>query len=81
MNHEVGGWNPEPNDLDVLLDLKADCTRYVGVEVCTVDKPASGSHTVSVKRIHKQAAYQMTAIALYNRPVVSAGESTGTRNK
>jgi hypothetical protein len=65
MNHAVGGWNPEPSDLDVLMDLETECTRYVGVEVCTVDKPVPGSHTVSVKRIHKSAAYQITAIALY----------------
>jgi len=65
MNHAVGGWDPEPGDLDIILDFEAECTRYVGVEVCTVDKPDPGSHTVSVKRIHKTAAYQLTAIALY----------------
>ena len=70
MNHEVGGWDPEPSDLDVLLDMKAKCTRYTGVEVCTVDKPVAGSHTVSVKRIHKQAAYQLAAVALYENPSV-----------
>jgi hypothetical protein len=65
MNHAVGGWDPDPNDLDVLLDMNAECTRYIGVEVCIVNKPASGSHTVSVKRIHKSAAYQLAAIAIY----------------
>ena len=70
MNHEVGGWDPKPSDLDVLLSMQAECTRYVGVEVCTVDKPVAGSHTVSVKRIHKQAAYQLAAITLYEKPSV-----------
>jgi len=65
MNHAVGGWDPEPSNLDIFLDFEAECTRYVGVEVCTVDKPDPGSHTVSVIRIHKTAAYQLTAIALY----------------
>ena len=76
MNHEVGGWDPEPSDLDVLLSMKAECTRYVGVEVCTVDKPVAGSHTVSVKRIHKQASYQLAAVALYEKPsVIMVGHS------
>ena len=65
MNHTVGGWNPEPSDLDILMDLETECTRYVGVEVCTVNKPVPGSHTVSVKRMHKSAAYQLAAIAIY----------------
>jgi len=76
MNHEVGGWDPEPSDLDILLSIKAECMRYTGVEVCTVDKPVAGSHTVSVKRIHKQAAYQLAAVALYENPsVIIVGHS------
>jgi hypothetical protein len=78
MNHEVGGWNPEPSDLELVLDIEADCTRYIGVEVCTVDEPAVGLHTVSVKRIHKQAAYQLTAIALYDNPSAPASETAAT---
>lgn len=65
MNHATGGWDPEPSNLDVFLDMSAECTRYIGVEVCTVDKPVSGSYTVSVKRVHKSAAYQLAAIAIY----------------
>lgn len=81
MNHTVGGWNPDPSDLDIILDLETECTRYVGVEVCTVDKPAPGLHKVSVKRIHKSAAYQMTAIALYENESAIMGGNPGTGNE
>ncbi len=81
MNHAVGGWNPDPSDLDIILDLETECTRYVGVEVCTVDRPAPGLHKVSVKRIHKSAAYQMTAIALYENESAIMGGNPGTGNE
>jgi hypothetical protein len=66
MNHEVGGWDPEPGNLDLQLELDANCSRFVGAEVCTVNNPEPGLITVGVARVHKQVAYQLTAVATFN---------------
>jgi len=85
LNHEPGP-SMFPNNLD--LKLPAD-----SVEVCSVENPAAGTYRVSVvwgKQCRSDgectdpiydAAYQMTAIALYDNSFVSAVGNTGARNK
>lgn len=66
MNHEVGRWDPEPGNLDLQLAPDASCSRFVGVEVCTVNNPEPGLITVGVARVHKHVAYQLAAVATFN---------------
>ena len=94
LNHEPGP-SMFPNNLDLKLpgSLQANCDRYDSVEVCSVENPAAGTYRVSVvwgKQCRSDgqctdpiydAAYQMTAIALYDNPFVSAVGNTGARNK
>ena len=94
LNHEPGQ-SMYPNNLDLKLpaSLQANCDRYDSVEVCSVENPAAGTYRVSVvwgKQCRSDgkctdpiydAAYQMTAIALYDDPLVSAVGDTGARNK
>ena len=89
------GADPVLNNLDLKLpaSLQANCDRYDSVEVCSVENPAAGTYRVSVvwgKKCRSDgqctdpiydAAYQMTAIALYDDPLVSTAGDTGTRNK
>ena len=94
LNHEPGP-SMYPNNLDLKLpaSLQANCDRYDSVEVCSVENPAAGTYRVSVvwgKKCRSDgqctdpiydAAYQMTAIALYDDPLVSAAGDTEARNK
>ena len=94
LNHEPGP-SMFPNNLDLKLpaNLQANCDRYDSVEVCSVENPVAGTYQVSVvwgKQCRSDgqctdpiydAAYQMTAIALYDNPVVSTVGDTGARNK
>jgi hypothetical protein len=94
LNHEPGP-SMFPNNLDLKLpaSLQANCDRYDSVEVCSVENPAAGTYQVSVvwgKQCRSDgqctdpiydAAYQMTAIALYDNPFVSTVGNTGARNK
>ena len=93
LNHEPGP-SMFPNNLDLKLpaSLQANCDRYDSVEVCSVENPAAGTYRVSVvwgKQCQSDgqctdpiydAAYQMTAIALYDNPLVSAVGDSGARN-
>jgi len=94
LNHEPGP-SMFPNNLDLKLpdNLQATCDRYDSVEVCSVENPAAGTYRVSVvwgKQCRSDgqctdpiydAAYQMTAIALYDDPLISTVGDTGARNK
>jgi len=94
LNHEPGP-SMFPNNLNLQLpaSLQANCDRYDSVEVCSVENPAAGTYQVSVvwgKQCQSDgqctdpiydAAYQMTAIALYDNPLVSTVGNTGARNK
>jgi hypothetical protein len=68
MNHSVGGWNPAPADLDLLMEVNTDCTRFVGAEVCSIKNPTSGIVSMRVQRVHRQADYQLTAVVEYKSP-------------
>lgn len=94
LNHELGPSMYASNlDLKLPASLQANCDRYDSVEVCSVENPAVGTYRVSVvwgKQCRSDgqctdpiydAAYQMTAIALYDEPLVSAVGDTGARNK
>ena len=94
LNHEPGP-SMFPNNLDLKLpdSLQATCDKYDSVEVCSVENPAAGTYRVSVvwgKQCRSDgkcrdpiydAAYQMTAIALYDNSFVSTVGNTGARNK
>ena len=94
LNHEPGP-SMFPNNLDLKLpgSLRATCDRYDSVEVCSVENPAAGTYQVSVvwgKQCRSDrectdqiynAAYQMTAIALYDDPLVSTVGDNGARNE
>lgn len=81
MNHSVGGWNPNPSDLNLLLDVEADCSRFVGAEVCSVKDPATGPINIRVQRVHRQATYQVTAIVEYDSPGMQMTVSSSAAGK
>ncbi|NND57042.1 MAG: trypsin-like serine protease [Xanthomonadales bacterium] len=80
LNHDPGP-SLSPNNLDLQLpgSLDASCERLASVEVCAVESPPAGSYSVSVGWAEVcgadgecgdpvyDAAYQVTAIALYNK--------------
>ncbi|MDH3926072.1 MAG: hypothetical protein OET41_15860, partial [Xanthomonadales bacterium] len=85
LNHDPGP-SLSPKNLDIQLpgSLEATCERHASVEVCTVENPPAGSYRVSVgwgeicradgecEDPIYDSAYQVTAIALYDKP--GAGE-------
>ena len=85
LNHDPGP-SQTPNNLDLLLPegLDADCERLASVEVCSVESPPAGSYRIAVAWGEScrakgacgdpvgSSAYQVTAIALYDKS--GAGE-------
>lgn len=85
LNHDPG-LSPFPNNLDLQLpdSLEAVCERHASVEACTVEQPRAGSYRISVGWGEscsedgecgvpdRNSVYQVTAIALYDKP--GAGE-------
>ena len=85
LNHDPGP-SLSPKNLDIQLpdSLEAVCERHVNVEACSVANPPAGSYRFSVgwgescssdgecrDSVHN-SAYQVTAVALYDKP--GAGE-------
>jgi hypothetical protein len=85
LNHDPGP-SLSPKNLDIQLpdSLEAACERHASVEVCTVENPPAGSYRFSVgwgescssdgvcRDSVNNSAYQVTAVALYDKP--GAGE-------
>jgi hypothetical protein len=81
LNHDPGP-SLSPNNLDLQLpdSLDAACERHASVEVCTVENPSTGSYRISVgwgescdadgecRNPVRDSLYQVTAIALYDKP-------------
>ena len=89
LNHDPGP-SMLLNNLDLRLpdNLEASCERHASVEVCAVENPPAGTYQVSVgwgKQCgldgkctdpNNNVAFQMTAIALYEKPsVIMVGHS------
>jgi hypothetical protein len=66
LNHEINGYDPNPNDLELVLPdgLEAQCEQHDGVEVCTATNPDSGDYEISVKKKYGNPAYQLTVSAI-----------------
>jgi hypothetical protein len=67
LNHELNGFSPNPGgnlDIDLPQSPDADCTRYHGVESCTVQNPAAGDYSIGVRRVRGTPAYQLTVVAI-----------------
>ena len=67
LNHETAGFDPEPGT-DLSLELPApwhsDCSRFYGVESCSVLNPPPGEYMIGVKKNKGNPAYQLTAVAI-----------------
>ena len=89
LNHDPGP-SMLLNNLDLRLpdNLEASCERHASVEVCAVENPPAGTYQVSVgwgKQCgldgkctdpNNNVAFQITAIALYEKPsVIMVGHS------
>ena len=65
LNHGRG-WYPWPNRIELGLseELDGKCRRFVETEVCIVDTPPGGAHTISVNRQAGAAFFQLSAVAV-----------------
>lgn len=66
LNHEINGYNPFPDDLELVLPegLDADCERHDGAEACTVDQPPQGDYQLIVKTHDGLPNYQLAVVAI-----------------
>ncbi|MGI9233294.1 MAG: trypsin-like serine protease [Woeseiaceae bacterium] len=65
LNHGRG-WFPYQNDFDLEIQatLNPACVKLIEAEVCEVSAPAAGIYTATVKKVHGEAYYQLSAVAL-----------------
>jgi hypothetical protein len=91
LNHDPGP-SMFPNNLNIQLpdSLEASCERHASVEVCSVENPPAGAYRMSVGWSEQctldgkctdsvyEAAYQMTAIAVYDNPAEATGGTPAT---
>lgn len=94
LNHDPGSAR-FPNNLDLQLPegVEASCERHASVEVCYVENPPAGAYQLSVgwgeacalgekcPNHDRQAAYQMTAIAVYDNLSTPTGGTGAVGNE